>query len=148
MNRNASQKRPRIPEVLIPYEPIVDCIADLFGPNCEVVLHDSHDPSHSVVKIRNGHVTGRTVNSPLTDLGLEILQRKNFRRITLGNYFTRLPNGKTLKSNAVLIHNEHGKIVGMLCINFDVSQLMALDQTLRDLYADSPCKEEKTRYTE
>jgi predicted transcriptional regulator YheO len=113
-----------------------------------VVLNDAHDPSHSVVKIRNGHVTGRTVNSPLTDLGMEILQRKNFRRMTLGNYFTRLPDGKTLKSNAVLIYDEHGKVVGMLCINFDVTPLMAVDQSLRNLYADARPKKVKKHYTE
>lgn len=39
--------------------PVVDCLADLFGPDCEVVLHDVSRPEDSIIKIRNGHVTGR-----------------------------------------------------------------------------------------
>jgi len=148
MKRHTSQKIHRTPEILRLYEPVVDCIAELFGPNCEVVLNDPYDPSRSVVKIRNGHVTGRTVNSPLTDLGMEILQRKSFRQKTLGNYFTHLPDGRTLKSNAVLIYNENRKIVGMLCINFDVTPLMAVDQTLRNLYTDAKHQNVTKHYTE
>lgn len=36
-------------------------IAQQFGSNCEVVVHDldSNDVEHSIVAIENGHVSGR-----------------------------------------------------------------------------------------
>lgn len=53
--------------------PFVDAIAETLGKNCEVVLHDFHYPERSIVKIANGHVTGRTVGGPTTDLALRFL---------------------------------------------------------------------------
>ena len=33
-----------------------------FGPNCEIILHDfSKEYDHTIVDIRNGHVTGRSI---------------------------------------------------------------------------------------
>ena len=54
---------------------VVDCIAESFGGNCEVVLHSLEDLAHTVVKIANNHVTGRKVGSPMTDFGMDILER-------------------------------------------------------------------------
>ena len=56
------------------YEPLVDLLADLFGSNCEVVLHDIKNPERSIVKIRNGHITSRKRGGPITDLGLKIIK--------------------------------------------------------------------------
>lgn len=61
-------------QILQAVEPIVDGIAELFGSNCEVVLNSLKGISRSVVKIVNGHVTGRKVGAPLTDLGIQILE--------------------------------------------------------------------------
>ena len=65
---------PNLHPLLKAFCPVVDCIADLFGSNCEVVLHDITQPEKSIVKIRNGHVTGRKVGDPLTDLGLKMIK--------------------------------------------------------------------------
>ena len=35
-------------------------IAEMFGSNCETVIHDLSDPLHPVLAIYNGHVSGRT----------------------------------------------------------------------------------------
>jgi predicted transcriptional regulator YheO len=43
---------------------VVDGIARTFGSRCEMVLHDIRNLinlDHSIVKIANGHVAGRTV---------------------------------------------------------------------------------------
>jgi predicted transcriptional regulator YheO len=131
---SANQVPSRAEEILKYYEPVVDCIADLFGPSCEVVLHDVRRPTNSVVKIRNGDVTGRTLGSPLTNLGLEILQSRRFTRTTFGNYQTRTKDGRTLNSNAVMIRDEAGTIVGMLCINWDVTPVLAMKRNLATVY--------------
>ena len=135
-------------KILSHYEPIVDCVADLFGPTCEVVLHDIRDPSRSVIKIRNGHITGRTIGSPLTDLGLEILNKPNFEGNTLGNYLVKKADGKTLKSNAVMIRDDKGKIIGHLCINMDITPLVDLQKTLDHMYISIPVRDKQKSYTE
>jgi len=112
--------------------PIVDCIADLFGPNCEVVLHDISNPEHSIVKIRNGHVTGRKEGAPLTDVALEMIKSADKDNlIVLGNYNPKTRNGRLLKSNAVNIRDPKGKHVGIMCINFDINKAQQLQQSIQ-----------------
>lgn len=113
--------------------PVVDCIADLFGPNCEVVLHDISAPEHSIIKIRNSHVTGRKVGAPLTDIGLEMIKDAAKGLETLGNYNPRTKSGRMLKSNAVNIKDPKGKLVAIICINFDVSRIQQFQKTMEQM---------------
>ena len=41
-------------------------IAEMFGSTCETLVHDMGDPSHPILSIYNGHVSGRTVAPPWT----------------------------------------------------------------------------------
>ena len=100
---------------------IVQCIADLLGPKAEVVLHDVRHSAHSVIMIRNGHVTGRTVGAPLTDLGFYMLHESDRKIETLGVYQSRTEDGKILRCNAANLRDSHGKIEAILCINLDVT---------------------------
>ncbi len=101
--------------------PVVDCIADLLGPNAEVVLHDVSHPERSIIMIRNGHVTGRQLGAPLTDLGFFMLRESEKRIETLGIYYSHTENGKVLKCNGANLRDSRGRIEGMLCINIDVT---------------------------
>jgi len=97
-------------------------VAAAFGPNCEVVLHSLTDLSKSVIKIINGHVTGRSIGSPLTNLGIEVLEKANsLNGEIVGPYFTKLDDGRILRCVTTLIRNPAGKAIGMLCINIDLS---------------------------
>ena len=41
---------------------IMDMLENQFGSSCEVVLHDlTKDYNHTIVDIRNGHLTGREI---------------------------------------------------------------------------------------
>jgi predicted transcriptional regulator YheO len=119
---------------LLCFEPIVDCIADLLGPNCEVVLHDISCLEHSIIKIRNGHITGRKVGDTMTDLGLKQIKEAEQGLTLLGNYNPKTKTGRILKSNAITLRDPNGKIVGTLCINIDVSKLIQLEQEIRNFY--------------
>ena len=46
---------------LAPYVPLARMLAQTFGQDCEVVLHDLDCPEHSVVHVENPYVTGRKV---------------------------------------------------------------------------------------
>lgn len=106
--------------LLASYEPLVDALAELFGDHCEVVLHSLEDPRKAVVRIANGHVTGRTPGSPLTDLALGMLQGHRAGGALHRTYYSALPGGRPLKSATALIRNRAGRVVGMLCVNLDL----------------------------
>ena len=62
--------------ILQQYTVIVDFLGKTLGPDYEVVLQDL-DPKHqAIVAIANGHVSGRTVGSPLTNTALHLLSSK------------------------------------------------------------------------
>jgi predicted transcriptional regulator YheO len=113
-----SKERQKINPILKLFFPLVDCIADLFGSNCEVVLHDVSGVEKSIIKIRNGHVTGRKLGNPMTDVGLEMIKKANEGLVLLGNYNPRTETGKLLKSNAINIKDPNNKLIGILCINY------------------------------
>lgn len=102
--------------LLASFEPVVDALAALFGPGCEVVLHAFDNLHASVIKIANGHVTGRKKGAPVTDFALS--------RITAlegeawSSYFTRTRDGGLMKSASVTLRSRSGQAVGMLCVNF------------------------------
>ena len=110
--------------ILNSLHPVVDAIATLFGPQCEVLIHSIEDLGHSILKIRNGHVAGRSVGSPITDPGIKVL--KSTRTVeddAVGSYFSRTHDGTSLKSVTALIRNGT-KPIGMLCINMNLSAPM------------------------
>lgn len=108
--------------MLARYGDVAETVARLFGSGCEVVIHSLEDISRSVVKAVNGNVTGRVVGSPMTDLGLEVLNRSiEAKEDIMGPYFSKTKAGKPLKSVKMLLRNDKDVPIGFLCINFDLS---------------------------
>lgn len=108
--------------ILLALQPVVDGIAAMFGGGCEVVLHSLEDLEHSLVKIANGHVTGRKEGASLTDHAVEMLKdassRKNGR---IETYYTKASDGTLMRSVTIPIRNEDGETLGFLCINLDLT---------------------------
>lgn len=107
--------------ILRSYEAVVDGLAALIGPFCEIVLHSLADLNTSAIKIANGENTGRKVGSPITDLALRMLRdiegsERNFSRA----YFTRAKGGDLMKSITIAIRNGEDRIIGLLCININL----------------------------
>jgi predicted transcriptional regulator YheO len=112
---------------------LVKGIAAQFGENCEVVLHDLTRPYDStIVAIENGHVTGRKVGDPGTNLGLELL-RGTVQDGNKHNYVTQTKDGRILRSTSLYMRNSSGKVIGALCINFDITDLTMAEKTLQSL---------------
>ena len=124
-------------------EQIAKAIAEQFGSNCEVVLHELSGKSaySSIVAIENGHVTGRKV--VLEQLGHEDDNAED----QLG-YLTRTKDGKILKSSSVYIRDETGKVTGILGINYDISMMQLFENSLHDfISADQQASREPERIT-
>ncbi|GGG81630.1 helix-turn-helix transcriptional regulator [Paenibacillus radicis (ex Gao et al. 2016)] len=106
-----------------------------FGDSCEVVVHDWSRPYDStIVAIENGHVTGRKVGDPGTNLGLEIM-RGTTEGDNRHNYITQTKDGRILRSTSMYVKNNAGTIIGAICINFDITDLMVAEKTLQSLTA-------------
>ncbi|MCL1089146.1 PAS domain-containing protein [Shewanella profunda] len=104
-------------DMLKSIENIVDGIAAMYGQHTEVVLHSLDAKHPSVVKIANGHITGREVGAPITNLAL--LKLKAGQDIS-DAYLTKCANGKTLRSITTVIRNSKNQPIGLLCINTDM----------------------------
>ena len=132
--------------------PIVKTIAQMFGKNCEVVLHDFSKPQKSIVAIENGQVTGRKIGDPITDFALSIWKKDGFgKRKTdrIVNYRTKSKNGKILKSATVFIRNYQKNIIGCLCINYDLTEHAMFHKNLEEFCTTIELdKEESTEETE
>lgn len=103
---------------------IAKCIAEQFGPNCEVVLHDLTLPyDRTIVSIYNGHVTGREVGGGGTNAGLEILRGTAQPEDQYG-YINYTKDGRTLRTTSKYFRDSTGTVEGSLCINFDITGLM------------------------
>ncbi|WP_058914275.1 helix-turn-helix transcriptional regulator [Entomohabitans teleogrylli] len=113
--------------------PMMEGIAGQFGDSCEVVLHDhSQGLESSIVAIINGHVTGRQVGDPSSNLGLEVLRGSDVNG-DRHNYFTQTRDGKTLRSTSVYIRNGNKHVIGALCINLDISDILLAEKTLNKI---------------
>ena len=133
-----------INEIKPELEAIMKGIAEQFGSNCEVVLHDhSLGLEKSIVAIENGHVTNRKIGDASTNIGFEIHKNNRIGDDQYG-YITKLINGKVLRSSSIYFRDDEGKIIGALCINLDITNLVALQNSVQQLVSESapaPVKE-------
>lgn len=112
-------------------------LASQFGPNCEVVVHDlaANSPESSIVAIENGHVTGRKVGDGPSHAVLEALHSGRGELQDHLCYLTRTRDGKILKSTTIYIQNDDGEPVGVFSINYDITMMLAMEDTLKQFTA-------------
>nr|WP_243152043.1 helix-turn-helix transcriptional regulator [Pseudoflavonifractor sp. 524-17] len=108
-------------------------IAQQFGPNCEVVVHDlvSNDVERSIVAIENGHVSGRKVGDGPSHVVLEALNSDRTKLKDHLSYLTRTKDGKILKSSTLYIRDDGGEAIGIFSINYDITLMLAMETTLK-----------------
>jgi len=107
--------------ILKSYIPVANIITQTFGKSCEVSIHDLTQPENSVVYVSNGTVTGRKEGQSFNHLIREVLLSKKFKDDCTANYLFEADSGKKIKSSSALIRNPEGEVVGMLCINYDLT---------------------------
>lgn len=103
------------------YIPVANMIAQTFGKSCEVAIHDLTQPESSVVYVANGTVTGRKEGQSFNHLIPQVLLSKNFQDDCTVNYTFETVEGKKIKASSALIRDLKGEVVGMLCINYDLT---------------------------
>ncbi|SCY84144.1 helix-turn-helix transcriptional regulator [Alkaliphilus peptidifermentans] len=118
--------------ILISMIPLVEGLAKTFGRNCEIVLNEISDSKRSIIAISNGHVTGRSVGSPMLEAGVKAVRKGNDADNIL-NYSNKSSDGKILKSSTMFVRDDKNEIIGCLCINIDISEFVVAQKALEEL---------------
>ncbi len=115
---------------------LAKALAAQFGPSCEIVIHDlkSNDPDSSIVAIENGHVSGRKLGDGPSHVVLEALNSGGAVEDRL-SYLAKTADGKTLKSTTVYLRDEHQQPIGIFSINYDITLMLAMEDSLRQFTA-------------
>ena len=113
------------------WQNVMDMLQNQFGDSCEIVLHDlTRDYNHTIVDIRNGHITGRKIGGCGSNLGLEVLSGTvdNGNRY---NYIVHTRDGKILRSSSMYIKDDNNRTIGSICINLDITNTVKFEEFLK-----------------
>lgn len=116
-----------------------------FGNDCEVVIHDlsSGYSDNSVVYIENGHITGRKMGDGPSEDVLNAMRHQEGPLPDRLAYLTKTDHGHILKSSTIYIRGESQKICYILSINYDITNLIALENSLHSLTSCPDLNKEK-----
>lgn len=118
--------------VLQSFLQILPGLAQMLGPNYEVILHDLRYPDSSIIGIC-GSVTGRAVGGPITNFVLHTLHNYGNNAPDRINYRTETRDGRILRSSTIFIRDDEGNIIGCLCFNSDVTPYLNVMEHLQSL---------------
>lgn len=124
-------------QLLKAFIPTANAITGTFGDNCEVVIHDLTTPESSVIYVSNGSVTGRKPGQSFDHLVRQVLLNKNFKNDCVTNYMFITNDGRKIKSSSSLIRDGDGEVIGMICINIDVTEWKILQKTINQFLSVS-----------
>ena len=117
-----------------------DAIAQTFGDNCEVVVHDlNNELENTISYIKNGHVSNRKLGDGASALVLEAINHFDIHHEDKLNYIIK-DGEKHIKCSS-LFFNENDTLRYILSINFDISHLIRTQEALEQLVVHE--KEEK-----
>lgn len=106
-------------------------IAEMFGSTCETLVHDMSVPTHPILSIYNGHVSGRSVGSTMDIMGVGRTLDEQALVSDQVNLLATTPGGQQVKSSTFhLIGEDYNLALG---INFDFSALVYANKILVDL---------------
>ncbi|MDR3138122.1 MAG: PAS domain-containing protein [Treponema sp.] len=122
---------------------LVDFLGAACGENCEIVLQDLREGKMEIVAIANGHVSGRRIGSPPTDLALRLVAQEVWKtKDYICNYEGKTRNNRVLHSSTFFLKNRNkDKLLGMLCINIDTSKYTELSKAVLQLTGLAPLNE-------
>ena len=106
-------------------------LAEMFGASCETLVNDMDVPTHPILSIYNGHVSGRHVGDTTVITGADLALDAEAVVTDQVNMSATTPEGRKTKSSTFhLITDDFNLGLG---INFDYTSLIAADRILTDL---------------
>ncbi|MCI1946478.1 helix-turn-helix transcriptional regulator [Clostridium luticellarii] len=122
-------------EILELYIPLVDFLGKICGINYEIILHDTANTDSSIVAIANGNISGRKIGGPMSDIALKYIKEGTYKNKDFVVNEGRTKDGKTLISSTMFIKNENDKLVALLCVNNNITELVSINKYLTNLIA-------------
>lgn len=116
----------------VKYSELVKFLGKALGENTEVVLQDV-DEKVGIVAIANGHVSGRKVGGEPSTFIMEMVENKQYHESHRINFSSIAHNSKVLRSSTYFIRDNQNNLIGMLCINTDISDFLEVSEKIKDL---------------
>ncbi|MDR1248256.1 MAG: PAS domain-containing protein [Treponema sp.] len=122
---------------------MVEFLGAACGEYCEVVLQDLREDQMKIVAIANGHISGRKVGGPPTDLALRLVAQEVWKtKDYICNYEGKTRDNRILHSSTFFLKSKNkNKLLGMLCINIDTSHHTELSKAVLRLTGLAPLDE-------
>lgn len=122
------------------FESLAAYLGATLGQDYEVVVHSVNQDkieNSEIIAIENGHISRRTIHSPLTDLALEMIKNKDYERMNFKtNYKAITQEGTITRGSTYFIKDDEGNLEGLLCINHDQTRLRQLANSILDYCND------------
>ena len=88
---------------------------------------------NSIVAIENGHVSNRKVGDGPSLAVLDALKSDPQKLEDHASYLTKTKDGRILKSTTIYIRNDEQKIIGVFSINYDITELIMIENAIKPL---------------
>lgn len=116
------------------YVSLVDFLGVVLGPNYEIILHMIENESAHIEAIVNNHISGRTINAPLTGFALKLIKEKVYLQYDyFTNYKAISKKGHNIVGSTFFIKDENNNLEGLLCINTDYTEYEELSKKILQL---------------
>ncbi len=113
---------------------LAEFLHQTLGSEYEIVLHDFQGKEHSIAYLANGHISGRSIENPLTDSTFKFISDNV---IAENNYIINnkgiTHNNKVIRHSTLFIKDENNNLTGILCINFNGSKYVNLAKKILQL---------------
>lgn len=129
-------------DIMEHYEKLVHFLGNVLSSNCEIALLDLRDNKNCITAIANGHISGRTVGAPITNLALQVISTNAWKDIdSKCNYLGLTKDNNHLRSSSYFI-KDNNELIGMLCINIDVTPYEKISKAVLQMacsnYTEAP----------
>lgn len=108
-------------------------LAQQFGENCEVLVHDLSRPDHTIAAIENGHVTQRKLGDGPSRIVLEAMKKDPANLQDQLGYLVKTRDGRILKSSTIYLRNEEGAVEGIFSINYDITGFLMAETAIKSI---------------
>lgn len=106
------------------YTKLVSFLGTALGPRYEVVYHVISKRGTYIAAIHNNHISGRTLDSPLTAFANQLIQDKVYLyKDFVHGYKALIADKKTVLGSTFFIKDKNGELTGLLCINYDNTEM-------------------------
>ena len=116
------------------YKQFVKFLSIIMGKDFEIILYWIDQSQVSIAAIENNHISGRTLDSPITEFGMSLIKNKVYLKQDYVTHFNSINHKNVqLSSSTFFIKNENDTLFGMLGINHDQSKAHDIVQKLDEI---------------